>query len=781
MDNISNQSSYWNGRFWNTVNLIYSDLYNVTPIDVPYSNMWRVNSYFLETRGAYIEKLLTRQLPQTAWGDEVNDYFITDAKIIWDDKCDKTTWRLRCHCLSSDKTKKKIISYAIKDWQIRYNEFNTLWDGFATSSCISDKLIITNHVRKIREWWYTYGIDFYEANYLLDNVTVQGELGCKQFDNWESIGTDSQWNEIVDFYWYLLDSWVQIGDYIFVYSTAGRYDSWVCWQVRQILWIREDGKRLILSSQWMGLPSIKQNETEVRWYNISLWFFEEYGEVPVFCSKEGLHVAVSEYVSYRVCDYSIGSWTADVVDIDIYNDVLCMLMSSWYIFHWHSWYNKFYITSEDTNYVGADKHSIVSWRNVLLVMWERKIDVAVQQEDGSLFVYTQTNNVGIHNRRAYWEYEGSICLISSERRPRLLAMKIVATTWNQMLEYEDIGWYIQNRLDKLREDENIRVDTYENDLRLYVSMKTVLSSSSNMSTRMYLYDKRRQLWYEHFIYSIILWSLHNFYYGSGIISYSKYDKEWDIITNDIFYVYDADVEQYHLRQKWYKIPTKIARYINENEYNNGQVDANGNTLDLFRILSVKSMNILLGTGLYTSNTKIHIINYRHWYGIENIIDKWVKILSMVASGNQPNPWEEQSECSDTLNTDVPDNASYLESCDSVTNLYDTERQKYVGANGYAPYEEAYEKIRVKDDICVNDWMYNYSNVYPLYINLNEVGWESELVKIEITSWSWDSISFGWALVELEVENLNYKGADGEYTVNFDKDCPKHFLRKPHCS
>ena len=114
-----------------------------------------------------------------------------------------------------------------------------------------------------------------------------------------------------------------------------------------------------------------------------------------------------------------------IADMEVYNNRLCVLLSNWYIWYWMDWYNLFYLTTDNLNYVGKDKLGLISRRDILLIFWKNKIDVwSWDENNNSLVIYTQTKVIWVHNKYSFWEYEGSICFISSEAEPRLLAITI---------------------------------------------------------------------------------------------------------------------------------------------------------------------------------------------------------------------------------------------------------------------------------------------------------------------------------------------------------------------
>lgn len=782
-DNLSQQTSYWNGRFWPAINTIYSKLYNVTPIDVPYSNIGRVSSYFLETRWAYRELIVPRRAANI-W--EEDDFFITDVKIIYDDECDKTTWGCYCSYTNKWKTKRKIIKYDYANWQVDWNNPSRTLE-MPTNACNNDKLNSINYVKNRLP--IPYNLHFYEENTTKDWVVVEWYLWLEEFDNqtWFDIEL-SDWTEkhISDFNEWITYSHLSLWSYVFVNSSENWENDWACWQVRQILSVEESWRKLLLSSPRLWMKEIEEHEYSRKWYNIDISLWKDWGETLFVADATWLKLLYEwydwdddRYIWWlTICDYWYSIWVERyVVDTDVWDNRPVILYSNWYIVYWDEWYNKFFFTTDNANYVGKEKIGIASWKSVLLIFGKRNIDVWVFWENWHIIIYTQTNNVWLHNKHCYWEYEWSMCFISSELKPRLLAIKIVQKTWNYMLEYEDIGGYIQKDLNMIRDDDIVRIDTMDNELRIFIQTKTVINNYLNDCTRIYLYNKRFQVWYEHFTYSIINGCFKNFFYGSWIIVYTKYLDSWDIPTEDLYYAkrYNSE-DPFGLAQERPLIESSIEWYINENEYSNWQQAADWGNLDLFRCIKPKSMNILLWYGRYSKNTKIHIVNYKFWFGSELVIDglyknKWVENISHIANWDKP----EIDECMDA---DLSDDRTYLESCENSTTLSDVEDQPYVwqSSNGY---EQANNRIRLNDNwICVDWWRYNYSWVYPIYINFNETQSPSELVKIEITTEAWDSIAFGWAIVELEVMPYDYKGADWEYTIPFDEDCPKRWIRKP---
>lgn len=778
-DNLSETSSYWNWRFWPAINTVYAELFNVEPIEVPYSNLWRPTSFFLQTRWSYRERRESRDWISM---NEDEDYTISDCKMIYDDECKNTTWKLYVSYVNRLKTKRKICYYNYENWQLTNRTPHRILDC-TTTECNNNNLNVINYVKWEIPFMPNSNLHFYEENHIVDNVVTEWYLWLEEFDKSQII---HYWDyELHNFKDVLTYSGLKIGNYVFVHhSDNGEYDG-SCWQVRQIIWVNETWTKLLLSSAWLWLKEIRPWASDTKGGNIEVSFFKEWGETIWYSDATWIKLLVESEEGWfywmTICDYWISTGAErNVVDINVYDNIPVILYSNWYIAYGMDWYNKFFFSTDKTNYVGKDKIWLISWRWVLLIFWKRTIDVWVWDDNRNIIVYTQSNNVWLYNQGCVWEYEGSIIFLSNEQRIRLLSIKIVATTWHNMLEYEDIGWYVQSRLDKVREWDELYLDTYDNELKIFQQTKTVLDNAYNDCTRIFFFNKKWKIWYEHLTYSLIKGNYNNFYYGSWIVVYTKYLNNGDIATEDFYYRRNNGIDWPRQYQQMHEpIKTKITWYINENEYWNWQQASDGWNLDLLRIIKPKSMNVLFWKWLYWPWFKINVINYKFGYAtvleLKDIYkkNKWFEDINYISDGREPKP----TEC---IEADVSDDRVFAENCDSKYSLSDVERQPFVwtSQNNYV-YEEWFYKLRVNDlGICVNWWEYKYSWCYPIHINFNETQSPSELVKVEIVG-NWDSISFGGAIMELNTYPLDYKGADWEYTLNFENDCPKKFLHKPN--
>lgn len=798
-DNLSETSSYWNGRFGETINLNYAELFNVDPVDVPYSNIGRVKSYFLQTRGAYVEDLFTRAIANFLDNPKHKDFTIADAKIIRDEDCYQKDWKIWVSYVDTNKTTKKITCFRIEDNQIIRDQ-NQMYRirEYPIDECTDNRLHKIDYVKHEinNEIWQ---IEFYQENVTVDWGSTQWYIGSKVLDEYKYVSyIDEHWNrhDIRTMSDFMNISWIQEWDYILVNSSDDKEDSGSCWQVRQILWTDPTGMKIWVSSQWLWLKLPEEWETSIKWYGIKISFYHDWWETIVFASLRWLHV-VSEtwlddtnWYAVTMCGYGISMSDEKrvIADMEVYNNRLCVLLSNWYIWYWMDWYNLFYLTTDNLNYVGKDKLGLISRRDILLIFWKNKIDVwSWDENNNSLVIYTQTKVIWVHNKYSFWEYEGSICFISSEAEPRLLAITINnKVSVHDMLTFEDIGWYIQTRLNKIRDTDEIFLSTMWNDLKIYVNCCSAPNLCHyNNCTRIFMFNKRFQVWYEHFTHSIIHWNIENIYYGTWLIYNTKYKENWDIFTTDVYYTPDSDDEnRFNCIEREELIKTSIVWYINENEYNNWQVDANGWPIDLFRIIKMKSLNLLLWYWIYSDNTKLTITNYRFWLWSELVIDniwknKGVDSLSRLANGKAPDEiiTEEDKEKVACMYDDVSDNEVMEETCDNKLTLSDVERQKMLWYQNMSARSWAMQIVKLNDVwLCVNRWRYTYSNVYPLHINVNETQKPSELIKVALTSEWGDSLSFGWAIVELNVYPLDYVGTDNEYGLTFDEDCPKRFKR-----
>ena len=88
---------------------------------MPYNNIGRVKSFFLETRPAYVEDRISR-IYANVLDSRHEDFTLTDAKIIWDEDCYHKNGRMRLSYINVNKNRKKITYFDIENEQIVYRD-----------------------------------------------------------------------------------------------------------------------------------------------------------------------------------------------------------------------------------------------------------------------------------------------------------------------------------------------------------------------------------------------------------------------------------------------------------------------------------------------------------------------------------------------------------------------------------------------------------------------------------------------------------------------------------
>ena len=739
----------WNGKLAWDVNAVYYDLINVDPVHVPYARTHRNYSFFLKTRLWYAILEDYYDLFTKHMNVDPDKWRATDVKIIWDWNCKREKGTVYIMVINSANTKKRIIRGKIEWWCYVKNSFwwNRLYlDEYSIRWCWDEKFFVTTYAKwEPVEAWVSIN----------NNKWIQINLRNWSLENWyfshESVEAETE----------EFSSEIREWDYIVITGSTNTPESWFCWQMRMVTW-KDDNWRLMVDVPWSWFAI----GDEERWW-LNFQIYRDTWEVIWFTARDWVHIIPDDdwNAVLTMCDiWHSYSWDTNIIWTAVNNSKFFFLTDNWWI-HYSNYpwvYNQFFI-NEDM-YAWVDKTSIVSFRDFIIAFWKRNISVWAPDEAWTYyFMYPQSSTIWLKSRRAYWEYNWWMVIVSNDNR--LLALKIANNIWRYMLEFEDIWEWtrINSKLSWMLETDECFIANDNNELRILVNTKgNPFEDQKNSQTHIYKFNTLFQVWTEDHLENILM----------------QWKEEWLWIWTWWVYI-----------RKWYQdipwwnqlpninVTARINAYLIENE----GIFKNTSWVIWPTLFTVAKLNRMILTLWYWrySNwddtisskptwTQIKITSYRQWLWIVQEINSiesndWVRMISRSYE-KEALEWKdaEKKEC---LIESIPDSLKrYVTDCPNSEHYI----QDLVKDSPWCTWEK--ELMRQDHNVCINDSLYELAPHMPLVLQVWEQQDYSSQIKIEVISTWWDILNFGWIFAELFIAPTALTWADWEYQIKIDSSC-----------
>lgn len=757
---------YWNGGLAGAVNNLYYDLINVDVCHVPYTTNHRNSSFFLKTRLPYV--------PQWSWKSAINtlqhNRDVTDVHIIWDEKCNETSWKLYvlARDTSSWTVRRRLFTANIVDWCV-WSFDNVIHHQFAKTVewCWDWKFLVTDYVKGTTisvadmlnysssqtigwyswiqvnkvEWWITTWI-------YRDGDTVAGYAKWKSSAIWK---------------------------YILIYDTKnGEWDG-LSWQVRLVTDVSSDGRDLILDSPWLWLKVPEEGKESV-WKHVKAQFFSERWEIIWFTDGTNISL-VTDYEHDVLTTIYRHNWTTsanatNIISVASANDKVFILTDNWYIHYSKEWigHNKFYI--DDDMFAWTDKTSITAYRDMIIAFWRKGISLWVPDEQNRFWtMYNQSTSIWLWSRYSYAEYEWDLIFVSNDKR--LLALA-VQSTWRYWLAFDDVWDRLNWKLAALVEWDEVYVWSDENYLRIFVNTKDNpfivngsdidINNVNNTLTHIYKFNTLFKVWTEDHIPHFLLWWAKYWIY---FWQYWLYTRWWE---TDIETYEDVSGKYPIINTNYHPVETKVNAYLIENESNwEWQNSALANRPKLYQLAKLNRLITTLWPGVYSNTTKIKITTYSKWIGYTYELpiswdwNDWVWLITSYYL----NEWlteseEEKIDC--MLSTLQDSQKQYQPNCPDSKVYRQYCRWTQPRCDKYT------EMITESHWVCINDKLYELAPTMPLTTDLWENQPYATQIKLELIWWKGDIICFGWWLAELFVAPLFTTWPDWEYQLQPNTDC-----------
>lgn len=775
---------YWNGVLAGAVNNLYYDLINVDVVHVPYATHHRNSSFFLKTRLAYS---LADVWESSDWYSEW--YEVTDIKIIWDEKCDKTTWTV--YALARRWNSKRIYATDVKDWCVTWRFFNCSCQHASEEPepgcslqqewCWDWRLFVTNYVR-----WSGYFKDdtVAESHWVLQKIEWTQATEVEWKATWIQINKYENWTMYWQFSDDNIENWyaewwnaVKIWMYLLVYRSANWEFDWHAWQVRMVTEIWSDG-RLTLDAPWQWFKTYKEDEATAEeqefwwnvWKNVQYAFFSDWWEVLGYTDNRNINIIYNHWDCRHlsVYDQSNNLWwwvKSNIIWVADTNDKIFVLTDNWYI-HYNSltWgRDKFFI--QDDMFAWVDKTSITSYRDMVLAFGRKHISIWVPDDNNEIYtMYNQSTTIWLWSRYSYAEYDWDLLIVSNDKR--LLAFWVASTAWRYMLQHEDVwknswlNWKLSALLpwDEVfiwSDDDNLRVFVNTSDRPykpIYKAQYTDLTWNKLNMTHIYKFDKLFSVWTEdHIDWLLLKWASEDVYYGEWGIYIRKRDNK--------------DNDEYEFK-------TIISAYLIENEadwtgWNSSWLASRPK---LYNLAKLNRLITTLWPWEYSNNTKIKVTAYSKWiwYTYEFPVDgDWnVWLWLMTGYYNEEELSPEDAEHLECIIWTIEDNHVKYEVDPNWVNMW-----RVQASAQQQPRCDNYDELLVESHwVHLNDKIYELAPTMPLTTNLWETMDYATQIKLELIWEKGDVICFGWWLAEMFISPLFTTWPDWEYQLQPNTDC-----------
>ena len=731
------QELIWNWRLAGTPNAVYYDFVNVEPSAPAFSKRKRNQSFFLNKRKWYkrinfwwewLEQYSTRNVKDvqrisdiSCGGGECYNFFLL-VNPSWD----KMTV-LFANCDNCDEEEPQFCQIEFTD------DDGTTKNEFRTCDCATNKFVITDFAK-----WKPRDMDW--AGKLIGTDWVQ--INYSPWSDTPALGRFS-WNNT--FAW---DQTVTLGDYLYVWKSRNQDGDWYCGQVRQVLWYETPAGQdnyLRVSSPWLWFAT---DQTE--WPNLTFSVFPERWKVIWFYTFDGLYLihyaeqtasTCDSFVSL-VCDYGTSFTWSKKCASNIVEHLwrVNILFDNGYNAFWESSYNKFFITTDTQAYLGADKITTASFRNYLLSFGESTISTTVF-DWSSAFTTELSTNVGIRSSNAHTQFDNSFYFIWNDKRLHTLSIKSDWTAF--LLELDDMSDFIRGELDLIQDSDEVFITADGRRMIIFICWSN--GWSFNSKTKMLIFDRDYNLRHKHYVCcGAINWFAYDYYF-------------WDWLYR---YCWNQDCN-------WEYVESKIVAFVWEEE-------PNGMEFMMFKRKKLNRAKVLLWSGIYTNeNTQLTVTMYRNGNKMSYVVDD-IENISRIDQWNKLAQWTpiEPSEC---LTSDMWDCFVFDRPCEWSQF---SEADMVASSQCWCPEEKA-----SYDDYCncVDDaqW-YFLSEVYPLFVPLRDIR-ESDLYRVELRSWGWDQLSFGWFLLWVEQKDIDIHDPDKQDEWINSNCCSAQIAKPRSCS
>ncbi len=765
---------YWNGVLAGAVNNLYYDLINVDVCHVPYATNHRNSSFFLKTRTWY--------QPEKNWDSALTGYIkdnwdIVDVHIIWDEKCNQTSWKL--YLLAREKNwwkKRRIFTAPITDWCVwTFNDPTRHTFETTVSWCWDWKFLVTDYVR-----WEA--IDS-------ENALTYTSSQSTSWATWIQINKVTWWTTIWLFEdedtvkWYAKrnQNKIERGMYLLVFASENKENSWFAWQVRMVTWFSSDWKSIEVDSPWLWFK-VPNEWNSVRWWWLNYAFFSERWEVVGFTDWRDIQL-ITDYENDVITRPYTHSWTYDATNTNIIwvadaASKIFILTDNWYI-HYNKdswWYNKFFIN--DDMFAWVDKTSIAAYRDIILAFWRNHISVWVPDNSNAYWtMYNQSTTIWLRSRYSYAEYEWDLIFVSNDKR--LLALGVANNVWRYMLQHEDVWDMVNWKLATLVEWDEVYIWNDKNDLRIFINIKptpykisewSILPKDwNNTATRIYKFNTLFKVWTEDYIPHFLLWGCKFWIY---YWQYWIYKKEWHIWYSKYE---DVSADVFSQDARFAPVETNISAFLIENESDWVWWTSSwlSNRPKLYNLAKLNRLITTLWPWIYSNTSKILITEYTKWvwftyeFPVSWDWNNWLAYMTDLYLWNnidvEPEEWEENPFLCAIENKKDSQNLYKVKCSDSkLKSQYLVPESPWCDSNREFLYQDY--------KICVNDELYKIAPTMPLVTNLWENQDYATQIKIELIWWKGDVICFGWWLAEMFIAPLFTTGPDWEYQLQPNTEC-----------
>lgn len=706
---VSISKSYWNGELVGNVNMIYRELINIDPDDVPYIKKASPTSFFWKTRKWYVWNIIPPYLSEWTTYNNTTDIVKID-----------TTW-----CGDGDCY---YLYYQVNDDGSRYRVIRRNCDDCETMTLVQE--------------WYRCQCDsdkFVEIDYPIWDVIKEWKWDQSIVDLVEYRFTDTTFVPVADW-------WdVQVGDYIVFYESTDSVNPWQCWIYRQINGVFDGYITLdTWYEEWFANP--EQTETIDWWIgsHVSYKIFRNIWPTAMRVGWMSLNV-----YHWQTNEVSIMCWSrwGCLLSVVKHNNIINVLTQQWYNSYGGIWENLLYFVGTNTYQVWTDKTSSISFGSFLVVAGRNSIIAMVFDENWQYsYAYdvweTSYPNFGIYSKNAMSVFDNWLYVIWNDKR---LHSASIEWSWEKYyLKLTPVDW-IFHELDLLQDWDDASISSYQNKLYIFINGRFDVDDYMLNKTKILIYNKDYKIRYTHII-------------PRWVINQCKY---WLFLWDGLFqYVWDRDV---------YTLWTEDDNYIHTspikaeivfdivNSENHDIVNGLGNRVSLMTYKKLNRMKMLLWPGKYTDNTYIDIDTYTGWYKFTKRLvwfeSNWIDNQNEYYDGNYENI--SVSPCFSEM----------LSKCDNMNNKCDwshantdvrEELNSPVCHWSWTDVDIRYDSKKFDDyAICYNEKGYQLSPIQDIYIN-PQIKYEAILFTIHIVSDNYDRINFGWAVVEYDSYPIWYK-------------------------
>lgn len=704
-----NLKTYFNWVLAWTPNTVYDEIVNWEIVKPWHRKRKAANSFFLRKR-----KWFKQAFTWITWT-------ITDIQDLYDTTCSTNVWWRYYYSVNS-------TNFYVYKREIWACTAPTLIDSWVRLLCASTKFCKTDFVKWPKRNLYTVSWTF--DSYWTHVVDTWSAISPSFIPDWASAFA---WNA---------SNWPQNWDYIWSYWWINRWNNSVPCQVRRVVWTWTYSAKvaLIVDSPREMIDTTTPKLDAWNWFSVhpSWW------EVLLYNSIDQWYMWATTLHCVKIIHspYSINSaWAQTTTDTitTVWNTIdqywvtdkavttmtehdwkVVMTFDNWHLAYWANslWDGSYYkflwdIDRTVIQNIGKDIIDSASFRDFLMLFGRDRIIACVFDSAWNSKRFILRDDLWIHNKWAFCLYDNSMYIVWSDAR---LYSVSISWDWEWLqLSLEDQSQPMLWHLDTIKENDIINLVVNKKEIRIFQNITDNIWVTWAVVTKIINFDKDYQL-------------IHTRETIANITSVYKTEYYWTAVYHNCW------IEDW----SWNYYRARINCYIWDNEPSS--VESN-----LFEKKAINRGKIILWNWIYnTAYTYLRVFTLRDWWKTDRVLSWFWEIPILQKYATWLSNWTVSTDSCLTLEWEetIRDWVDFLNQTWRDWTRNKTDPRCWPTSYWCPTYVEEYAEW-----INIHSQLNKLAETYVIPIPLTTQ--PSDVIKIEFSSWGWDTATFWWMMFEVQ--------------------------------